>query len=78
VANSLDNNPVIRFLNQHRGMLFPGGAAALIFVILIPLPTFILDFLLITNVMITTLILMTVMYLRGRWSCRAFRRCCWH
>lgn len=64
VANPIDNNPIVRFISQHRGMLFPGGAAALIFVILIPLPTFILDFLLITNVMITTLILMTVMYLR--------------
>ncbi len=61
----LESNPVIRFITENRGLLFPVAAAALIFVILIPLPTGILDFLLIANILLTTLVLMTVMYLRG-------------
>ena len=60
----LDNNPVLRFVNEHRGLLFPISAAALIFVILIPLPTSALDFLLLANMLLTTVVLMTVMYLR--------------
>ncbi|MBU0639914.1 MAG: flagellar biosynthesis protein FlhA [Planctomycetes bacterium] len=61
----LDNNPVIQFIFKNRGMLFPCAAAALIFVILIPLPTQILDFLLIINILLTTVVLMTVMYIRS-------------
>ncbi|MEW6199587.1 MAG: flagellar biosynthesis protein FlhA [Planctomycetota bacterium] len=61
----LHDNRVTRFLVQHRGLLFPACAAALIFVILIPLPTAAMDLLLLVNVLLTTIILMTVMYLRG-------------
>jgi flagellar biosynthesis protein FlhA len=64
MAGFLDDNPVLRFLEKNRGMLFPAGAAALIFVILIPLPTTMMDFLLLTNVLLTTIVLMTVMYIR--------------
>ncbi len=60
-----DNNPVIMFISRHRGMLFPACAALLIFVILIPLPTALLDFMLLINILLTTIVLMTVMYLRG-------------
>ena len=60
-----DDNPIIRFIAKHKGMLFPCAAAGLIFVILIPLPTSILDFLLIINILITTVVLMTVMYIRS-------------
>jgi len=61
----LNNNPILTWLSRNRGVLFPAAAAALIFVILIPLPTGILDFLLVTNILLTTVILMTVMYLRA-------------
>jgi len=61
----LDNNPILRFVAKNRGMLFPVCAAALIFVILIPLPTPIMDFLLLINIVLTTITLMTVMYIRG-------------
>ena len=61
----LENNPILTFVTKNRGVLFPAAAAALIFVILIPLPTGVLDFLLITNVLLTTIVLMTVMYLRS-------------
>ena len=59
------NHPIIRFIVHHRGLLFPVSAVALIFVILVPLPTFILDTLLICNILLGTVILMTVMYIRG-------------
>lgn len=62
---TFDNNPVIRFVTKNRGILFPASAAALIFVILIPLPTMAMDFLLIINIVVTTVVLMTVMYLRA-------------
>ncbi|MFO0840640.1 MAG: flagellar biosynthesis protein FlhA [Phycisphaerae bacterium] len=59
-----DFNPIIRFLVNNRGLLFPLCAGALIFVILIPLPTAILDFLLSFNVLLSLVVLLTVMYLR--------------
>jgi flagellar biosynthesis protein FlhA len=65
MALALDNNPILQFVAKHRGLLFPIGAAALIFVILIPLPTQAMDFLLLTNLLLTTIVLMTVMYLRA-------------
>ena len=65
MALALDNNPVLRFLAKHRGLLFPICAAALIFVILIPLPTPAMDCLLLTNLLLSTVVLMTVMYLRA-------------
>ncbi|HOO16764.1 MAG TPA: flagellar biosynthesis protein FlhA [Phycisphaerae bacterium] len=61
----LDNHPITLFIARHRGLLFPCAAAALIFVILIPLPTWVLDFLLISDVLLATIVLMTVMYLRA-------------
>ena len=61
----LDQHPIIQFLHKHRGVLFPAAASALIFVILIPLPTPILDLLLVTNIMLVTVVLITVMYLRS-------------
>jgi len=61
----LDNHPITLFIARHRGLLFPCAAAALIFVILIPLPTWVLDFLLISDVLLATIVLMTVMYVRA-------------
>ncbi|MFH1745732.1 MAG: flagellar biosynthesis protein FlhA [Planctomycetota bacterium] len=61
----LDSNPILKFVARHRGLLFPCAAAALIFVLLIPLPTVILDFLLVSNILLATIVLMTVMYLRS-------------
>ncbi len=60
----LTDGPVVRFITNNRGLLFPAAAAALIFVILIPLPTSILDFLLVSNILLATIVLMTVMYIR--------------
>ncbi len=59
------DNPLLAGISRYRGLLFPCAAAALIFVILIPLPTWMLDFLLTSNVLLSTVVLMTVMYLRN-------------
>jgi len=56
---------LMSLLIRNRGLLFPLGAAMLIFVILIPLPTGVLDMLLLTNILLSTMVLMTVMYIRG-------------
>lgn len=60
-----EKNPIIQFITKYRGLLFPIAAASLIFVIVIPLPTYVLDFLLITNILISTVVLMTVMYVKA-------------
>ncbi len=59
-----ETHPILRFLTKHRGLLFPAAAAGLIFVILIPLPTALLDVLLIANILLSAIVLITVMYLR--------------
>ncbi len=58
-------NPILQFISRHRGLLFPCAAAALIFVILVPLPTALLDLLLILSVLSSAIVLMTVMYIRS-------------
>jgi flagellar biosynthesis protein FlhA len=68
----LAENPVIKFISENRGALFPLAAAALVFVILIPLPTFVLDFMLMTNILLTLIILMTVMYIKGPLELNSF------
>ena len=50
---------------RHRGMLLPLAALGLIFVILVPLPTGFLDFMLIASFTLSALILLTVMFMRG-------------
>ena len=51
-----------RFLHRHRGVVFPAGALSLVLVILIPLPTWLMDLLLTLNITLATVVLMTVMY----------------
>ncbi|MEP0847706.1 MAG: flagellar biosynthesis protein FlhA [Phycisphaerae bacterium] len=60
-----EKSSILQFLSRNRGLLFPCAAAALIFVILIPLPTALLDFLLVSNILMSAVVLMTVMYIRS-------------
>ena len=50
-------------LRHNRASLLPLAAGALILVILIPLPTWLLDILLITSITCSALVMMTVIYL---------------
>ncbi len=60
----LQSRPM-RLLEANRGMILPLGATLLIFVLLKPLPTGVLDVLLSANITIAAVVLLTVMYLRG-------------
>ncbi len=68
-------SPVLRatnFLHDHRGIAFPVLAMMLVLVILIPLPTGVLDLLLITNITLSAVVLLTVMYMNGPLEFSAF------
>ncbi len=52
-------------LARHHGMILPVFVMGLILVILIPLPTLMMDFLLLVNVSVSGVVLITVMYIMG-------------
>lgn len=52
-------------LFKHQGLLLPFGAMALFLVILVPIPTSLMDFLLLINITVSAVVLLTVMYIRG-------------
>jgi len=61
-------NPILRWAavaNEKRGLIYPILALAMVLVILIPLPTSVLDALLIANITLSALVLLTVMYMNG-------------
>ncbi len=60
---ALESRP-LRWLEKNRGILLPLGATALIFVLLVPLPTALLDVLLAANITLAAVILLTIMYLQ--------------
>ena len=51
-------------IGRHRGMLLPIGAAALIFVVLVPVPPGVMDLLLAGNIMLSAIVLLTAIYIR--------------
>ncbi len=59
------NSRLAPFVSKHRGTLLPVFTMGLILVILIPLPTTIMDFLLLINITLSGVVLMTVMYMSG-------------
>ncbi|MHC4799188.1 MAG: FHIPEP family type III secretion protein, partial [Planctomycetota bacterium] len=62
----------LKLVEKYRGMLLPLGAMALIFVLLVPLPTPLLDFLLAANITLAAIILLTTMYLNHPLEFSAF------
>ena len=63
--SSFTANPIVLKVHQNRGMLFPIAFMALLIVLLVPLPTFILDLLLICNVTLSVIVLVTTMYVQS-------------
>lgn len=53
----------IRFIKANRGLFLPMAAVSLILVILVPLPTWLMDFLLTVNITLSALVLLSVMYM---------------
>ncbi len=64
IAN-LANSKVSQGVTKYHGMLVPVGTMSLILVILIPLPTGVMDFLLLGNITLAAVVLLTVMYIGG-------------
>src|SRR5947207_15616661 len=64
-ANETALTRIAARLQQNRGLIFPMLAMALVLVILIPLPTWLLDLLLTANITLSALVLLTVMYMNG-------------
>ncbi|HUN80351.1 MAG TPA: flagellar biosynthesis protein FlhA [Phycisphaerae bacterium] len=56
---------ILNRLQRYRGLIYPVLAMSLVLVILIPLPTPLLDLLLIANITLSALVLLTVMYMNG-------------
>src|SRR6266513_421948 len=55
-------NPLFARLHANRGMIFPLALITLLLVILVPLPTQILDFLLVINITLSVVVLVTTIY----------------
>jgi flagellar biosynthesis protein FlhA len=55
-------NPLFAKVHENRGLLFPFALIGLLIVILVPLPSFILDLLLIINITLSILVLVTTIY----------------
>ena len=55
-------NPILHKVHENRGMILPLAFVSLLLVILIPLPPFALDFLLVCNITISVIVLVTTIY----------------
>src|SRR5881392_1546032 len=58
-------NPILQRLSENRGMLFPLAFIGLLGVILVPLPTQVLDLLLVANITLSVIILVTTIYVKS-------------
>src|SRR5579864_5673205 len=63
--SSFAANPFVLKVHQNRGMIFPIAFMGLLVVILVPLPTFVLDLLLICNITLSVIVLVTTMYVQS-------------
>src|SRR5262245_57422379 len=58
-------NPLLHKLQENRGMIFPLACVALLLVILVPLPTQVLDLLLVVNLTLSVIVLVTTIYVKS-------------
>src|SRR5438034_2987819 len=63
--SAIASNPILMRIHQNRGMIFPMAFISLLFVILVPLPTPILDILLVLNLTLSAIILVTTIYVQS-------------
>ena len=63
--SSIAVNPVLAKVHQNRGMIFPLAFIGLLVVILVPLPTFVLDVLLVCNITLSVIVLVTTIYVQS-------------
>src|SRR5215471_416855 len=65
MATAVAPNPLLVRLHDNRGMIFPLALITLLMVILVPLPTPILDLLLVMNITLSILVLVTTIYVKS-------------
>ena len=65
MAAAVLSNPILQRLHANRGMIFPVAFISLLFVILIPLPTGVMDVLLVLNLTLSAVILITTIYVQS-------------
>src|SRR5438045_5945032 len=65
MAAVVATNPIFARLHDNRGMIFPLALITLLLVILVPLPTQILDFLLVLNITLSVIVLVTTIYVKS-------------
>ncbi len=58
-------HPILLRLREHRGLIFPVACISMLGVVLVPLPTQILDLLLVVNLTISLMILVTTIYIKS-------------
>src|SRR5436190_8771336 len=58
-------NPIFARLHDNRGMIFPLALITLLLVILVPLPTQVLDLLLVVNITLSVVVLVTTIYVKS-------------
>jgi flagellar biosynthesis protein FlhA len=59
------SNPLFARLHANRGMIFPMAVIGLLMVILVPLPSAVLDFMLIMNMTLSVIVMVTVIYVQS-------------
>src|ERR1700760_4391046 len=62
---AIDSNPIVVAVHANRGMIFPIALITLLVVILVPLPTPVLDFLLVCNITLSVIVLVTTVYVKS-------------
>ena len=62
---TLAANPIFTKLHENRGMIFPMAFISLLLVILVPLPQFVLDLLLVCNITLSVIVLVTTIYVQS-------------
>ena len=72
MAVAILDSRTVQMIQKHRGLVVPIGAMMLIFVLLVPLPTSVLDILLAGNITLSAEVLLTVMYVNHPLELSAF------
>lgn len=65
MASTAAVNPILARLQANRGMIFPLACVCLLLVILVPLPTQILDLLLVVNITLSVIVMVTTIYVKS-------------
>src|SRR5438445_3287003 len=63
--SAVASNPFLTRLHENRGMIFPVTFIGLLGVILVPLPTQVLDLLLVCNITLSVIVLVTTIYVQS-------------